>query len=103
MEAAISRRQDRIPDQSSKTERIGLRVSVAQRELLAAASQTESTTLTEFILDAATTRAEDVLADRSAFSLDQESFAAFVALVDRPIADLPRLRARLAAASPFDD
>jgi uncharacterized protein (DUF1778 family) len=103
MDAAVPRRRDRIPDPSNKTERIGLRVSVAQREMLSKASKAESTTLTEFILDAATTRAQDVLADRSAFKLNQESFAAFVELLDRPVVDMPRLRARLAAASPFDD
>jgi uncharacterized protein (DUF1778 family) len=103
MEAALTGRRYRIPDSSNKTERIGLRVSVAQRDLLSEASKTESTTLTDFILEAATARAEDVLADRSAFSLNQEALSAFVELLDRPVMDMPRLRARLAAASPFDD
>lgn len=103
MDAAFTRRRSRISDTSNKTERITMRVSAAQRDLLSEASRTEMTTLSDFILDAATTRAEDVLADRTMFKLDDDDFAAFVELLDRPVADIPRLRERLAAPSPFDD
>ena len=80
-----------------------MRVSAAQRDLLAEASRTASTTLSDFILDAATTRAEDVLADRQLFSLDDHAFSAFVELLDRPVTDIPGLREGLAAPSPFED
>lgn len=102
-DVALTRRRSRISDTSNKTERITMRVSVAQRDLLTEASRTESTTLSDFILDAATTRAEDVLADRTMFRLDDDAFTAFVELLDRPVVDIPRLRERLAAPSPFDD
>ncbi|MEK6719914.1 MAG: DUF1778 domain-containing protein [Chloroflexota bacterium] len=101
-DAALTGRRFAPPATTSKTERITVRVSVAQRKLLSEASRTESTTLTDFILDAATARAEDVLADRSVFSLNHEAFAAFVDLLDRPVVDKPRLRERLSAQPLFD-
>lgn len=91
-----------MPDPTSKTGRITMRVSAAQRDLLSEASRTEATTLTDFILDAATSRAENVLTDRSRFRLDHEAYAAFVDLLDRPIEDKPRLRERLSAKSVFE-
>lgn len=103
MDAALAGRRFPILDTSNKTERITMRVSFAQRELLSEASRTESTTLSDFILDAATTRAEDVLADRSMFTLNEDAFSKFIELLDRPVVDVQRLRERLAAPSPFDE
>lgn len=103
MDAARTRSRLAPPTTKIKTERITVRVSVAQRELLSNASRTQSTTLTDFILDAATARAQDVLADRSVFSLEHEVFTAFVNLLDRPVVNKPRLRDRVAAPSLFDE
>lgn len=86
-----------------KDQRITVRISSAQRELLARASRTEETTLSEFILDAATTRAEDVLADRRLFTLDTPESKAFLAVLDRPVQDKPRLRRLLADPSVFGE
>ncbi len=80
-----------------------MRVSAAQRELLAEASRTEATTLTEFIIDAATTRAEDVLADRRHFVLDADAYGAFLQVLDRPVQDMPKLRRLLHKPSVFED
>lgn len=75
-----------------KNERIALRVSSGQRLLLDEASRAEETTLSEFVLRAATRRAEDVLADRRRFALSESAWAAFVELLDRPAVEKPRLR-----------
>lgn len=75
-----------------KTGRIALRLSAAQRVLLDEASRAEETTLSEFVLRAATRRAEDVLADRHRFVLPDEAWTAFVELLDRPAVEKPRLR-----------
>jgi uncharacterized protein (DUF1778 family) len=85
-----------------KTERVALRASVRERELLYQASRASRTTLSEFVLDAATTAAENVLADRTRFDLPAEQWTRFVELLDRPTPDQPRLRALLTEPSVLD-
>ena len=85
-----------------KTERIALRASVRERELLYQASRTSGVTLSEFVLDAATAAAEHVLADRTRFRLPAEKWTEFVELLDRPALDKPRLRSLLTEPSVLD-
>lgn len=89
-------------DTTARTERITMRVTAAQREFLLEASRTEATTLTDFILKAAASRAEDILADRQQFRLTDSGYDSFVALLDRPVVDKPRLRQLLAEDSVFE-
>jgi uncharacterized protein (DUF1778 family) len=84
---------------SPKSERIALRVTSAQRVLLDEACRTEETTLSEFVLHAATRRAEDVLADRRRFVLSAEAWKSFVELLDRPAIEKPRLRRLMSTPS----
>ncbi len=88
--------------QPAKSERISVRVSPTQRELLGAASRVSAVTLTDFILEAATAHAEDVLADRRSFPVSDEAYRAFVELLDRPVQSKPRLRELLSKPSAFD-
>src|SRR3970282_86643 len=87
---------------SSKQERIALRASREERELIARASQAASTTVSQFVLSASIARAEDVLADRREFILPKERWDAFVELLDRPPVDRPRLR-RLLTERPIPE
>ena len=96
------RRSSGAEAQPGKTERISVRVSQAQRELLDEASRVSAVTLTDFILQAATTRAEDVLADRRSFAVPEEAYRAFLALLDRPVQAKPRLHELLDKPSLFD-
>ena len=77
---------------ATKGERIALRATREQRDLLARASEVSSTTVTDFVLVASIARAEDVLADRREFRLPPEQWAAFVEMLDRPPVEKPRLR-----------
>lgn len=86
-----------------KAERIALRVSSEEHSLLEEASRVEERTLSAFVLDAATRRAEDVLADRRSFRLPPKEWAAFVEMLDRPVVAKPRLSASIRAANAFDD
>lgn len=85
-----------------KTERLALRASVRERELLYRASRASGTTLSEFVLGAATTAAENALADRTRFELPARQWTEFVELLDRPPLDKPRLRALLTEPSVLD-
>ena len=84
---------------SAKGERIALRASHEQRELIARASEVTSTTVTDFVLRASIDRAEDVLADRREFRLPPERWNAFVEMLDRSPVEKPRLRRLLTEPS----
>jgi uncharacterized protein (DUF1778 family) len=86
----------------TKSERIALRVSESQRELLYEASRASASTLSDFVLGAATRAAADVLADRTTFVLPPERWDAFVDLLDRDARPMPGLAAFLARPSILD-
>jgi len=98
--------ETRTPDvpvrRPSKDERIALRASHEERELIARASELTSTTVSDFVLRASLARAEDVLADRREFLLPPDRWNAFVELLDRPVAEKPRLRRLLSEPSILD-
>jgi uncharacterized protein (DUF1778 family) len=76
----------------TKDERINLRIDAEQKRLLEAAAEAEHTTVSAFVLSAATTAAADRLADRRVFTLNEEQWAAFDAALSRPARDVPGLR-----------
>ncbi len=88
---------------SGKTERLNVRLSPRRRALLEAASQAEETTISEFVLAAATRAAETVLVDRRVFVLDPDRWDAFVTALDRPERELPRLRKLLESPTVLDE
>jgi uncharacterized protein (DUF1778 family) len=85
--ASVARRSTR----KAKDESIHFRVSAEERTILVEASRAEDQTLTDFIREAATRRAEDVLAEQRVFRLPPEQWNAFVAMLDRPVQRKPRL------------
>ncbi|MDR3106860.1 MAG: DUF1778 domain-containing protein [Bifidobacteriaceae bacterium] len=87
---------------AKKDARIAVRLSSEEDWLIRRAARTESATMTDFTVSAAVHRARDVLADRRVFQLDDESWQAFVAALDRSPADRPGLRRLLAGPSVFD-
>lgn len=87
----------------TRSQRITMRVSASQRDLLDEACRAQATSLTEFILQAATARAGDVLVNRRLFELPDERYQAFLAVLDRPVEIKPRLRRLLAEPSVFDE
>lgn len=82
------RRSTRQPRQ----ERIALRAGKREAELIRAAAEAAGLSVTEFVLRSASTAAESALADRTRFTLDAVAWKKFVAVLDRPARDLPRLR-----------
>jgi uncharacterized protein (DUF1778 family) len=66
----------------------------AKQTLMQAASATNKT-LTEFLIDSGLRAAYNTLADRRTFVLDETRWDEFIAALDAPPADNPRLRALL--------
>ena len=75
----------------SKTERIVVRASAPIKQLLQEAARACHKNVSEFLLDAGITAANQALADRRSFELDEAGWAAFQQALDRPVQAKPRL------------
>jgi uncharacterized protein (DUF1778 family) len=97
---------DQTPEARTRTPRdarLNLRTSTQQDALIRRAAEARGKTVSEFILDSATYAAEQVLADRRWFQLDDDAWRAFEALLDRPAVFKPRLSESLKREDPFVD
>lgn len=81
-----------MPPRVNRTEKLDLRLTPEAKHILTAAANTQRRSLSEFVLESALSRAEEVLADRHVFQLSPEKWEAFIAALDAPPRDLPRLR-----------
>jgi uncharacterized protein (DUF1778 family) len=79
--------------------RLNLRASARQDTLIRLAAHATDKTVTDFILDSASNAAEQVLADRRWFMLDDSAWTAFADLLERPAVIKPRLAELLAEES----
>lgn len=88
----------------NKAEHVGVRTRLDVKALLRQAVVSLRKTATELllkagILKAETEAAEDSLADRRIFRLDEQEWQAFQDILDGPVADNPRLDRLLAEKS----
>ena len=86
----------------SKTERIDVRTSPLVKQLLQEAARVSHKNVSEFLLDAGVTAANQALADRRHFLLDEERWDAFQAALDRPVQTKPRLQKLLSQPGILD-
>jgi uncharacterized protein (DUF1778 family) len=86
----------------AKSERVDLRMTPTAKRTLQRAAAVANKSVSEFLLDSSLAAAFDTLADRRVFQLEEERWAAFMAALDRPPSDNPRLRRLLAVRSPWD-
>jgi uncharacterized protein (DUF1778 family) len=85
-----------IETTEARSERVSLRITPAAKRTLQRAAALTNSTLTEFLLDAGLNAALDTLADRRVFQLDQKRWDAFIAALEGPAKNNPRLRKLLA-------
>jgi uncharacterized protein (DUF1778 family) len=85
-----------------KPARLAVRLTTEQDALIRHAADVEGKTITDFTVDSAVTHAENVLADRRMFPLSPAGWAEFVAVLDRPVTQKPRLAKVLAESLIFD-
>ena len=79
------------PEQQ-RDRRFQLRATPSEEELIKLAADRLGVNVTEFIMRSARERAEQTLADQTRFVLDDKQWKAFMAALDRPARDSPRLR-----------
>jgi len=72
--------------------RFQLRATAAEEALIKVATERRGVNVTEFILRSAREKAEQDLADQTRFVLDDRQWKAFMAALDRPPREKPRLR-----------
>jgi uncharacterized protein (DUF1778 family) len=75
-----------------KNRRFQLRASAREEMLIKIAAERQGVNVTDFILSAARERAEETLADRTRFVLQEEQWREFMKALDRPARKKPRLR-----------
>lgn len=77
---------------ATKTERMNLRLTEAQDELLRRASEARGESVSDYVLRHAVEAAETDLADRRVFLLDDNSWKQLMNTLDGPTRPAPRLR-----------
>lgn len=78
---------------ATKDARLNLRLRPDDNELIRRAAMTTDQSVTDFLTSSAIDRAHEVLADQRTFTLDEETWEQFVALLDAPVEPDPRLAA----------
>jgi uncharacterized protein (DUF1778 family) len=86
----------------SKTERIDVRASYSVKRLLQEAARSCHKNVSEFLLDAGVSAANQVLADRRHFVLNDAQWQAFLQALDRPVQAKPRLKQLLTEPGVLD-
>jgi uncharacterized protein (DUF1778 family) len=86
----------------AKSERVDVRMTPTAKRTLQRAAAVANKTVTEFLLDSSLTAAFDTLADRRVFQLDEVQWAAFMAALEKPPTENPRLRKLLATRAPWE-
>ena len=81
---------------------INLRAKSDQRELIDRAASIQRKTRSEFMLEAACERAEQVLLDQTLFVLDAQRFAEFTRILDAPAKPNSRLLKLLSKRAPWE-
>lgn len=69
----------------AKTERIDVRANLSVKQLLQDAARTCHKSVSEFLLEAGITAANQTLADRRRFELDEKQWQQFLQTLDRPV------------------
>ena len=87
---------------TNRTEKLDLRLSKSAKQTLQAAATASRKSVSEFVLETALNEAEERLADRTIFTLDEEHWEAFVAALDAPPRRLARLERLFRESSVFD-
>lgn len=84
---------------NARETRLNLRTSARQDALIRAAAQASNKTVTDFVLESASNAAEQLLADRRWFMLDDAAWMSFQDLLERPAVIKPRLAKLLSEES----
>lgn len=86
----------------ARTEKLDLRLSPAAKRALQEAARAQNRSVSEFVLESALARAEELLPP-TRFNLNAEQWTALMEALDAPPRVIPRLRELLRTPSIFDE
>lgn len=89
-------------DRAQRRERLSLRTSAHQTQLIRNAAAAVDKTVTDFVLESAMSSAERVLTDRTWFVLSAPVWDDLQTLLDAPVERTPKLAALLGEPTVFD-
>lgn len=89
--------------QATRSEKFDLRLSPGAKKALKTAAAIARRSVSDFVLESALEKANETLAQRQTFGLDAEQWKAFVAALDAPPRDLPRMTRLLKEPGFFDN
>ncbi len=81
---------------------INLRAPSTQRALIDQAARVQGKTRTDFMLEAAYEKAQQVLLDRTVFALDAKTFKRFMEILDAPVRNSKALGRLLTKRAPWE-
>jgi uncharacterized protein (DUF1778 family) len=87
---------------TKRTEKIDIRLTAAAKRALRTAAEASHKTVSDFVLESALCKADEVLAERRVIALGAEDWAAFQAALDAPPEETPRLARLFAEKSMLD-
>lgn len=105
MTAAIAERVNERENGREKEKRnvtINVRASAYVRDLIDFAASVTGKNRSEFMLESARAKAEDVLLDQRLFALDDKQYQRFVEILDEPAPPTDRLCELLARKAPWE-
>ena len=73
-----------------------------QKQVILRAAELKQTTLTNFMVERAFDAAQNILAEQAHFYLSAKKWDEFIAALDAPAKDVPKLRKLLTEPSVFD-
>ena len=85
-----------------KREALNLRIQPQVRELIDRAAELAGRNRTDFVLDAARRAAEDILFDRTVFTVSSKAYRQFLARLDAPPKPNRRLLKTIETRAPWD-
>lgn len=85
-----------------KEERIEIRLAAAEKDRIRQAAVLTHQNVSEFILRAVRSAADETLASQTRFVLPEDKMDAFYAALDQPAKSIPRLRELLKKPSAFE-
>lgn len=86
-----------------KDERLAVRMTARQRQIIERAAAVTGRNITEFSVQALTERAEEVLTDQRLFGVSQDAWDEFVACLDEPARPVAELVGLMRRPSVFDE
>jgi uncharacterized protein (DUF1778 family) len=88
--------------QKTRSAKLDLRLTPDAKETLKEAASITHRSLSEFVLESALAKANETLAERRTFVLEPERWKEFLAALDAPPRDLPRMARLLKEPGFFD-